>query len=115
MDHFCLAGGGIFVPEGFRLEFSLQAALTLKQAKACTPCQVRNSAQSSGLEFSLQAALTLKQAKACTPCQVRRSAQSSGLEFSLQAALTLSRLKPVLHARFGGQLRVQVWSSAFRL
>src|SRR5206468_443957 len=38
----------------------------------------------------------LEQAKACTPCLLRRSAQSSGLEFSLQAALTLSRLKPVL-------------------
>src|SRR5207247_1096524 len=49
-----------------------------EQAKACTPCLVWNSAQSSGLEFSLQAALTLKQAKACTPCLVRSSAQSSG-------------------------------------
>jgi len=55
VDHFCLAGGGIFVPEGFRLEFSLQAALTL------------------------------------------------------------SRLKPVLHAGFGVQLRVQVRRSAFGL
>src|SRR5437867_7051898 len=56
-----------------------------------------------------------EQAKACTPCLVRSSAQSSGMEFSLQAALTSSRLKPVLHAWFGVQLRVQVWSSAFRL
>jgi len=39
----------------------------------------------------------------------------AGLEFSLQAALTLSRLKPVLHACFGGQPGVRVWSSAFRL
>src|SRR5438876_6381162 len=82
----------------FRFGVQPSGCADLEQAKACTPCLVRNSAQSSGLEFSLQAALTLKQAKACTPCLVRNSAQSSGLEFSLQAALTLSRLKPVLHA-----------------
>src|SRR6266567_3438976 len=97
------------------LEFSLEAALTLKQAKACTPWQVRKSAQSLGFGVQPSGCADLEQAKACTPCQVRSSAQSSGLEFSLQAALTLSRLKPVLHARFGVQLRVQVWSSAFRL
>src|SRR6266700_2404500 len=80
------------------LEFSLQAALTLKQAKACTPCLVRSSAQSSGFGVQPSGCTDLEPAKACTPCLVRNSAQSSGLEFSLQAALTLSRLKPVLHA-----------------
>src|SRR5438132_10044426 len=62
---------------------------------------------SSEFRFGVQPSgcTDLEQAKACTPCLVRRSAQSSGLEFSLQAALTLSRLKPVLHAWFGVQLR----------
>src|SRR5438309_11960381 len=103
---FVWPGGAIFVPEGFRSEFSLQAALTLSRLKPVL--HARFGGQPSGCA-------DLEQPKACTPCLVRSSAQSSGLEFSLQAALTLSRLKPVLHAWFGGQPRVQVWSSDFRL
>jgi len=53
-----------------------------------------------GMEFSLQAALTLKQAKACTPCETVMYFKVVGSEFSLQAALTLSRLKPELQTRW---------------
>src|SRR6266516_4343848 len=89
---------GLEFSSEFRYGVQPSGCTDFEQAKACTPCLVWSSAQSSGMEFSLQAALTLKQAKACTPCLVWSSAQSSGMEFSLQAALTLSRLKPVLHA-----------------
>src|SRR6266704_2898820 len=99
----------------FRFGVQPSGCTDLEQAKACTPCLVRSSAQSSGFGVQPSGCTDSEQAKACTPCLVRNSAQSSGLEFSLQAALTLSRLKPVLHAWSGVQLRVQVWSSAFRL
>src|SRR5439155_773336 len=53
--------------------------------------------------------------RAATKKQEATNSLVASLEFSLQTALSLSRLKPELHAWFGGQHRVQVWSSAFRL
>src|SRR6266704_1765313 len=89
---------GLEFSSEFRFGVQPSGFTDFEQAKACTPCHAVVYSKVVGLEFSLQAALTLKQAKACTPCLVWSSAQSSGMEFSLQAALTLSRLKPVLHA-----------------
>src|SRR5881397_1047903 len=99
----------------FRYGVQPSGCTDFEQAKACTPCLVRRSAQSSGMEFSLQAALSLSRLKPELHAWFGGQHRSSGLEFSLQAALSLSRLKPELHACFGGQHRVQVWSSAFRL
>jgi len=50
-----------------------------------------------------------------TVTSFRPSGAKAGSEFSLQAALIRRSLKPELHACFGGQPRVQVRSSAFRL
>src|SRR5947208_9588651 len=95
---FVWPGGAIFVPEGFRLEFSLQGALTLSRLKPVLHAWFRGQLRTSGFGVQPSGCADLEQAEACTPCLVRSSAQSSGSEFSLQAALTLSRLKPVLHA-----------------
>src|SRR6266516_3371472 len=95
---------------GFGFGVQPSGCSDLEQAKACTPCLLRRSARGSGLEFSLQAALTLSRLKPVLHACFGGQLRSSGLEFSLQAALTLSRLKPVLRGCFG-----VVWSSAFRL
>src|SRR5437867_12350817 len=83
------------VIQGSRFGVQPSGCTDSEQAKACTPCRVRSSAQDFRVWSSAFGCTDLEQAKACTPCRVRSSAQSSGLEFSLQAALTLSRLKPV--------------------
>src|SRR5438034_1028443 len=55
------------------------------------------------MEFSLQVALSLSRLKPELHAWFGGQPRSSGMEFSLQAALSLSRLKPELHACFGGQ------------